>query len=90
MFPRSPSVATGGRGIHLVFSAGLSGAREVLYTQSLDDGSTWTPVQALFSQAGTEYLEIQGTARALVVADIDGNGAPDYAIAGVPLQVVFR
>jgi len=39
---------------------------------------------------GSEYLELGSPASCMAVADIDGNGVPDYALAGSPLQIIFR
>lgn len=40
--------------------------------------------------SGLGYLELPSPASDMVVADIDGNGAPDYALLGSPLRIIFR
>ncbi|MGA9115881.1 MAG: exo-alpha-sialidase [Bacteroidota bacterium] len=53
---RSPDIAMDGTGIHVVYSDDTEGNHRVYYTQSTDDGLSWTPPAALFGvPEGEEY-----------------------------------
>ncbi len=39
---------------------------------------------------GSGYLELSGSVTGMTIADLDGNGVPDYALVGSPLRIVFR
>jgi hypothetical protein len=57
VLPHSPSIAVNARGIHVVYSGGNPGSGAILYTRSIDAGTTWSPPVEIFAQAGTDYLE---------------------------------
>jgi hypothetical protein len=65
---RSPSIAAGPGLLHLLYSEGEEGEREILYTASNDAGDSWTPAVPLFTTPDGQFVETAVTCEGDFVA----------------------